>query len=86
MAKLKTDLLSDLAGLLPKHSRPNWLARVPADLLEEMEGVKAGFISGTLAGPLARASRAGLASAIASWMSARGIPVHETTVVRWLKK
>jgi hypothetical protein len=86
MAKIKTDLMSDLAVLLPKHSRPNWLARMPADLLEEMEGVKNGFIAGTLTGPLAAATRGGLASAIASWLSAKGIKVHEITVARWLKK
>ena len=86
MAKRKNEMLDGLADLLPKQSRPNWLDRVPADLLEEMTGIKQGFLEGTLPGKLAGASRTGLSHAITLWMAARGISVHESTVDRWLRK
>jgi hypothetical protein len=86
MAKHKTDLLDDLVSLLPKQSRPNWMHRVPAELLEQMEAVRLGYVEGTLTGPLAAASTTGLGSAISKWLKAKGISVHESTVVRWLKK
>lgn len=86
MAKRKNEMLEGLADLLPKQSRPNWLDRVPADLLEEMTEIKRGFIEGTLTGRLAGASRTGLSHAITLWMNGRGISVHESTVERWLKK
>ena len=86
MAKQKNDLLEDLVSLLPKHSRPGWIDRVPADLLEQIEVVRHGYAEGTLTGRLAGASITGLGSAISKLLNARGISVHECTVVRWLKK
>jgi hypothetical protein len=86
MAKHKTDLLDDLVSLLPKQSRPNWMDRLPADLLEQMEALRLSYAEGTLTGPLAFASTTGLGSAISKLLTARGISVHESTVVRWLKK
>jgi hypothetical protein len=81
MAKAKPGSIADeLRGFLPSKRRATWEHRLPADVREELEAVRADFYAGKI-----DASRTGLAHALSKTLTARGLSVCPHTVARWLE-
>ena len=80
MAK-KAKLLDEVLGRLSQPKRRRWIDGVPPDICGELGQVKEQFRGGLMG----RASAHGLGNLLAESLAARGIQVHQTTLVRWLK-
>lgn len=78
----KTQSIRDqIINHLPSRARPHWETSLPADVLQDLEEVRADFKAGRL-GP--RVTKTGLSRAIAKTLADRGIGGSQTTVARWL--
>lgn len=82
MAKQPSISLRDqIASHLPSRVHLHWEQRLPADVREELEEIKADYQAGRL-GP--SVTKTGLAKAISKTLADRGIGGSQTTVARWL--
>lgn len=81
MAK-KAGLLDEVLSRLSRPKRRRWIDGVPPDICGELEQVREQFCGGLMG----RTSANGLANLLAESLAARGVQVHHTTLVRWLKK
>lgn len=80
MAK-KVGLFDEVLSRLSQPKRRRWIDGVPPDICGELEKVKAQFRDGLMG----RTSANGLGNLLTESLAARGIQVHQTTLVRWLK-
>jgi hypothetical protein len=80
MAK-KVGLLDEVLGRLTEPKRRRWIDGVPADIREELVQLQEQYRDGAMG----RVSAYGIAAALVESLAARGLAVHQTTVVRWLK-
>ncbi len=84
MAKSKQGSIAEqLLAHLPTSRRPHWEDSLPADVLQDLEAIKADWIAGRYAGI---ASRTGLSQAIAQTLAERGLTGCPHTVARWLER
>lgn len=80
MAK-KVGLLDEVLGRLSRPKRRRWIDGVPQDICGELGQVREQFRGGLMG----RTSANGLANLLVESLAARGIQVHHSTLVRWLK-
>ena len=80
MGKPKTSLLEDVVANLPRKGQQPWHTTIPAELLQELEQVRARF----LAGEIPSATKTGLATALAKSLKSRGVEIGHRGVESWL--
>jgi hypothetical protein len=80
MGKPRGSLLDDVVANLPRKGQQPWHTTIPADLLQELEQVRARFEAGEIPG----ATKTGLASALAKSLKSRGISIGHRGVESWL--
>jgi hypothetical protein len=80
MGKPRGSLLDDVVANLPRKGQQPWHTTIPAELLQELEQVRARF----LAGEIPSATKTGLATALAKSLKSRGVEIGHRGVESWL--
>jgi hypothetical protein len=75
-------LLEEVQANLPTRVRRTFASSLPADLLAELETIRADW----QAGRLGDVTKTGLGKAVAAALAGRGLKYHTLTVVRWLEE